>query len=205
VGGVVRIRSRWNDKKKQRSLEEVAGALAFIEWRIAGKVLLNLENEGFQTDTQSQRLDVLQECCAFLIHVTDRMVHGDMSDEERQRFIVELALKTADTYHDNRVDAEGRGQDFRKPFIEILNARMADYAGFLFEDGEPGYGFKRYLGECITNSMGPKDRKWISEQVTEIEVPQMLKTLKKGLKDLFGSGNTESPSGAPQNQPAQGS
>ena len=36
-------------------------ALAFIEWRIAGKALLNLENEGFQTDTQLQRLDVLQE------------------------------------------------------------------------------------------------------------------------------------------------
>ena len=65
----VRIRSRWNDKRKKRSLEDVAGALAFIEWRIAGAALLNLENEGFQTDSQSQRLDVLQEFCAFLIHV----------------------------------------------------------------------------------------------------------------------------------------
>ena len=44
----MRIRSHWNDKKKKRSLEEVAGALAFIEWRIAGQALLNLENEGFQ-------------------------------------------------------------------------------------------------------------------------------------------------------------
>ncbi len=37
---------------------------------------------------------------------------------------------------------------------------------------------------------------WISEQVTEIEVPDMLKTLEKGLKDLFDSGNTETPSGS---------
>lgn len=124
------------------------------------------------------------------------MVHDSMNDEERQRFIVELALKTADTYHDNRVDSEGRGKDFRQPFIEVLNTRMADYAEFLFENGEPGYGFKRYLGEQITNSMGPKDRKWISDQVMEIEVPDMMKTLKKGLKDLFGSGNTEQPEGA---------
>ena len=187
----MRIRSRWNDKKKQRSLEEVAGALAFIEWRIAGKALLNLENEGFQTDTQLQRLDVLQELCAFLIHITDRLVHDTMNDEERQRFIVALALKTADTYHDNRVDSEGRGQDFRQPFIAVLNARMADYAEFRFEDGTPGYAFKRYLGECVTNSMGPRDRKWISDQVMEIEVPAMLKTLNKGLNDLFGSGKTE--------------
>ena len=187
------IRSNSNNKKKDRSLEEFAGALAFIEWRIAGKTLLNLENEGFQTDTQLQRLDVLQELCAFLIHITDRMVHDSMDDEDRQRFIVELALKIADTYHDNRVDSEGRGQDFRQPFIDVLNTRMADYAEFLFEDGEPGYGFKRYLGEQVTNSMGPRDRKWISDQVMEIEVPDMMKTLKKGLRDLFDSGNTEQP------------
>ena len=184
----VRIRSRWNDKKKQRSLEEVAGALAFIEWRIAGKALLNLENEGFQTDTQRQRLGVLQELCAFLIHVTDRLVHGAMDEEQRQLFVVALALKIADTYHDNRVDIEGRGQDFRQPFIDFLNQRMADYAEFRFEDGAPGYALKRFLGECVTDSMGPRDRKWISDQVMEIEVPAMLKTLNKGLKDLFASG-----------------
>ncbi len=184
----MRIRSRWNVKGKERSLEENAGALAFIEWRIAAAALLNLENEGFQTDTQQQRLDVLQELCAFLIHVTDRLVHENMSEEERQRFIVALALKIADTYHDNRVDAEGRGQDFRQPFISALNERLADYAAFRFENGEPGYAFKRYLGECVTNSLGPRDSKWISDQVMEIEVPTMLKNLKKGLKDLFESG-----------------
>jgi len=192
----VRIRSRWNNKKKERSLEEVAGALAFIEWRIAGNALLDLENEGFQTDTQSQRLDVLQEFCAFLIHVTDRLVHDIMNEEERQRFIVALALKTADTYHDNRLDSDAGDKDFRQLFIETLNARMADYAEFVFEDRKPGYAFKRYLGEAVTGRMGDRDRKWISDQVMEIEVPDMLKTLEKGLKDLFGSGNTETPSGS---------
>ncbi len=192
----MRIRSHWNNKQKKRSLEEVAGALAFIEWRIAGKALLDLENEGFQTDTQSQRLDVVQELCAFLIHVTDRRVHDTMSEEERRRFIVALALKLADTYHDNRLDSDSSGEDYRQPFIATLNTRMADYAEFAFEDRKPGYAFKRYLGEAVTNTMGDRDRKWISEQVTEIEVPDMLKTLEKGLKDLFDSGNTETPSGS---------
>ena len=89
------------------------------------------------------------------------------------------------------VDVQGRGENYRQPFIDVLNTRMADYAAFRFEDGEPGYAFKRYLGECVTNSMGPRDRKWISDQVMEIEVPEMLKTLKKGLKDLFESGAAE--------------
>jgi len=189
----VRIRNRWKDKEKKRSLEDVAGALAFIEWRIAGAALLNLENEGFQTDSQSQRLDVLQEFSAFLIHVSDRLIHETMNDEQRRRFIIALALKMADTYHDNRVDAAGRGQDFRQAFIDTLNVRMADYADFRFEEGEPGYACKRYLGECVTNSMGPKDRKWISDQVMEIEIPDMLKTLKKGLNGLFDSGTMEQP------------
>jgi len=188
----VRIRSHWNKKGKERSLEETAGALAFIQWRIAGKALLDLENEGFQTDTQLQRLDVIEEFSAFLIHVTDRLVHDMLDEDERRRFIVALALKTADTYHDNRVDSEGRGQDFRQPFIEGLNRRLADYAEFSFEDGEPGYAFRRYLGESVTGRMGERDRKWITDQVMEIEVPDMLKTLKKGLRDLLGPGKDES-------------
>lgn len=189
----MRIRSKWNARSKARSLEEVAGALAFIEWRIAGQTLLNLENEGFQTDTQGQRLDVLQELCAFLIHVTDRMTHESMDEEERQRFIVALALKTADHYHDNRIDTEG-DQDFRRAFIDTLNLRMADYAEFRFVDGEPGYSSRRYLGDRITNTMGERDRKWISSQVMDIEIPDMLVTLKKGLTDLFVFGTEESES-----------
>lgn len=199
---MVRIRSRWTNKSRERSAEENAGALAFIEWRIAQQALLNLENEGFQTDTQSQRLDVLKEFCAFLIHVSDRLVHADMDDDERQRFIIALALKTADFYHDNRVDTDGRGEDFRKPFIDALNARMADYAAFNFEDGQPGYAFKRYLGKQVTNSMGPKDRKWISDQVMEIEVPEMLKTLDRGLKNLFETSASEKDDG--ERKPAEG-
>jgi hypothetical protein len=193
----VRIRSRWNKTGKERTIEENAGALAFIEWRIASQTLLNLENEGFQTDTQMDRLDVLQELSAFLIHVTDRKVHGELDEDQRQKFIVALAVKMADTYHDNRVDAEGRGQDFRPGFIDILNQRLADYSEFSFENGEPGYAFKRYLGECVTNVMGEKDRKWISDQVMEIEIPEMLKTLEKGLKNLFETGTVEE-STAPQ-------
>lgn len=182
---MVRIRSKWTNKNRERSLEENAGALAFIEWRIAQQTLVNLENEGFQTDTGLQRLDVIEELSAFLIHVSDRLVHANMDDQERQRFIVALALKTADFYHDNRSDIEGRGSDYRDGFIDRLNRRLADYADFAFEDGQPGYAFKRYLGEKVTEAMGPKDRKWISDQVMEIEVPEMLKTLERGLKNLF--------------------
>ena len=73
---------------------------------------------------------------------------------------------------------------------------MADYADFVFEDRKPGYAFKRYLGEAVTNTMGDRDSKWISEHVMEVEVPDMLKTLEKGLKDLFDTANTDTPPGS---------
>lgn len=188
---IVRVKSRWNLKGRERTPEEVAGALASIIWRIAGNTVLSLENEGFETVTNSQRLDVFEELCAFLIHVTDRLVHDDMTEDERRRFIVALAVKTASIYHDNRIDADGAGPNYGHRFIEALNPRMSDYAEFSFADGEPGYAFKRYLGEAVTRTMGPKDSKWIADQVMEIEVPKMLAPLKKSLKDLFSTEQTE--------------
>ncbi len=196
MGLTVRIRSNWSKKGKQRTIEEIAGAQAFIEWRIAGNTVLSLENEGFETETNAHRLDIIQEVSAFLIHVTDRLVHDAMDEDERQRFIVALALKTADFYHDNRIDAEENPTDFQKPseslgvnykkhYIEILNSRLADYSEFTFENEEPGYAFKRYLGEAVTKVMGPRDNKWISDQVMEIEIPEMMTTLKRGMKNLF--------------------
>jgi hypothetical protein len=77
----VRIKSRWNQKERARSIQETASALGFIMWRIAQNALLSLENEGFQTDTQVQRLDVIEEFLAFLLHVVDRRVYDRMDQD----------------------------------------------------------------------------------------------------------------------------
>lgn len=180
----IRVKSRWANKDRKHSPGEAASALAFIAWRIAGNSVLNLENEGFQTDTNVQRLRVMSEILAFLVHITDRWVADAMDEEQRRVFITAYALKLADYMQENMDDLAGADKDYRTVFIEVLNERMADYAEFSFTDNEPGYAFKRYLGEKVTDSMGPKDRKWISDQVMEIEVPEMLRSLKKGVGDL---------------------
>ena len=180
----IRVKSRWANRDRKRTPQEDASALAFITWRIAGNAVLNLENEGFQTETNVHRLRVMSEILAFLIHITDRRVADTMTSEQRQVFITALALKISDYMQENMDDLAGSDKDYKKVFIEVLNERMADYAEFNFTDGEPGYAFKRYLGEKVTDSMGPKDRKWISDQVMEIEVPEMLKSLNKALADL---------------------
>jgi len=180
----VRIRSRWNQKDRARSIQETASALGFIIWRISQNALLNLENEGFQTDTQGQRLDVISEFLAFLVHIVDRIVYDRMDDEERAEFINALARKLSDFVQDNGRDILGSG-DHRGPFLEMLNQRMDVYSEFTFADGEPGFSLRRYLGECVTNVMGERQSKWIDDQVMDIEVPEAMKTLNRGLGNLL--------------------
>lgn len=180
----MRVKSRWNKKDRQHSLTEIGSAAAFILWRIAQQGVLNLENEGFQTDTNAQRLDVMAEFVAFLVHLADRLKAGELQQDERQAFITALARHLADRMQENRTDAQGKG-DYRQPLIELLNARAADYAEFTMIDNEPGYAMRRYFGECVTAVMGEKDNQWITDQVMDVEVPETLPPLNKALRDLF--------------------
>lgn len=180
----VRVKSKWNKKDRQRSLGEIGGAAAFILWRIAQQGLLNLENENFQTDTRAQRIDVITEFLAFLVHLVDRMKAESLDENERRQLITSLAQHLASQVQENRSDAQGKGE-YRKPFIDLLNARAADYAECPMPDGEPGYAMKRYFGECVRAVIGAKDNKWVTDQVMEIEVPETLPPLKKALRELF--------------------
>ena len=113
-GILVRVKSKWSNKGRERTLDEVGSAVAFILWRISQQGLLNLENEGFQTDTRSQRMDVIAEFLAFLLHLTDRKKAEALDANERQEFITSLAQHLANTMQENRADAEGKG-DYRGP------------------------------------------------------------------------------------------
>jgi hypothetical protein len=180
----VRVKTKWNLRDRERSLSETAGAMAFILWRIAQQGTLNLENEGFQTDTHAQRLDVITEFLAFLVHLVDRMTAEQFNLEQRQEFITALAQHLADTMQENRSDAQGKGE-YRQPLITRLNERAADYAGFDCPDNEPGFAFRRYFGENVRAVMGERDNKWITDQVMDIEIPEALKPLRKAIRDLL--------------------
>ena len=179
----MRVKSKWNTER-EHSLHEIGSAAAFIIWRIAQQGVLNLENEGFQTDSNAQRLDVMAEFLAFLVHLVDRRKAEHLSQEERQAFITSLALHLADRMQENRSDIQGKGE-YRQALIDLLNARAADYAEFSMSGDEPGYAFKRYFGEQVRAQMGERDNQWITDQVIDIEVPETLPPLNKALRDLF--------------------
>lgn len=177
----MRMRTKWHNKERQVTVEEKANTMAFISWRIAAGLVLNLENENFQTDTQKQRLEVIRESLAFLISVTDRLVASQMDIQERQEFVVKFATKLAKTYQENCEDLIARGVDYKKPFIDIINQRLNAYAECSWDDEKemPGFQYKRDFGDFISSVMGEKDNKWITDQIIEIEVPDMMENLKK--------------------------
>lgn len=180
----MRVKSKWNLKDRERTLAETGAAMGFILWRIAQQGVLNLENEGFQTDTNAQRLDVMAEFLAFLLHLVDRKTIDRLDPGQRQEFITALALSLADNMQGNRSDAQGKG-DYRQPLISLLNERAADYAEFSMVGDEPGYAFRRYFGENVRAVMGERDNKWITDQVMDLEIPEALKPLNKALGDLL--------------------
>ncbi len=171
-------------KKKERTLEEIASSLSLINWKIATKSVLELENKGYQTDSNAHRLQIIGEFLVFLIQVADRLAYEQLDDEKRQRFVTALALRMADIFADNQHDVLGEGEH-RKAFIDLLNQRAEDYAELSFHNGEAGFDFLRYFGEQVAAVM--KEKNFVSQQVMGIDGPEAIKTFKKGMRDFFKS------------------
>ncbi|MCW9023737.1 MAG: hypothetical protein OQK73_03555 [Gammaproteobacteria bacterium] len=181
----MRIKSRWSKKGKTHSVEEIAGAVAFILWRIATNGVLSMENADFQTDSQEQRLNIIAEFLAFSIHMADRMTIEKFDEEERIIFMSELAKKCAKHMEDNQRDVLGSG-DYREAFIDTLNRRMADYSEFNYTDEDgPSFSMRRFFGQQVKTVMGERNSKWVGDQVIDIEVPEILSHLGKAIPNLF--------------------
>jgi hypothetical protein len=193
----LRLRSRWKQDGRERSLEDLASVGASNAWRAACNAVLNLENEGFETNSRAQRLDIIEEFAAFLLLVADRMVYGRYSDEERSRFITAMALRLADLVDENRSDAQGPA-DYRGPFIDKLNERTGLYAECSYSDAEgPGFSMLCALGDRVTDVLGETNRKWAQDQVVAIDGPDAAKGFTRAMRALLGGGSRERRATAP--------
>ncbi len=182
---MARLKGGWSQRGRERSLEQIGSAISFNIWQIAGQAVLDLENEGFQTDTYSQRLDVLTEFAAFLLQLVDRMVYEQFDLEKRNGIISSAGLHMAEILQDNRQDTDVDG-DFRKQFLTLLNQRIGDYSQCQYTrtDG-PSFIFYRMLGDHVSAQMGEKDNKWITGYVIDIAGEKVHKSLKRVLPGLI--------------------
>ncbi len=183
----LRIKSRWHDDEAQRSLEEIAGALAFISWRIAKDKAINLHGQDFIYDNDEQRFAVIVEYLIFQLQIVDRLalIELDLGDEDRRKLVVTLAKHLAGHLQDNSTDIFGPG-DYVKPFIAKLNERGRDYAEFTYHEDGPSYPFMRHLGYEIQQIMGEsQENRWVIDQVMDKDGIEIDREIKRAVRNLF--------------------
>ncbi|MFK7814857.1 MAG: hypothetical protein AB8B92_00830 [Gammaproteobacteria bacterium] len=178
---MARLKTKWNQAERKRKPKEIAGVIGFNLWVLAAESCLFLENEGFETASRFQRLDVIGEFIAFGAHVADRMVFDEMSAGEREIFINALGQHLADTMQSNRSDVEAG--EYRSDFINLLNERMNEYSecNYTEQDG-PSFSMRRIAGNYVRDVMGDKDNKWIPDYVIDSEIPKHLLAMKRVFK-----------------------
>ena len=171
------VKTRWR-KKGERTLAERAGVIGTNVWKISSEVFKHMEKEGFRFGSDRLVTDVLAEFMAFMVQLADRAVYGKLSEADRAALIGEVAGHLASTMENNQRDLLGPGE-YRKPFIDLLNARFGEYAGFEYAGAEPGYPCLRFFAAKVSDAMASGDNKWVVEQMMDIEAPEMVRVIRK--------------------------
>ena len=171
------VKTRWR-KKGPRTVEERASVIGANVWKIALEVFKHMEKEGFRFGSDRLTTEVISEFIAFLVQLADRAVYGRLAEEERAALIGAVVRHLAATMENNQLDLFGPGE-YRKPFIDLLNARFGEYAGFEYRDGEPGYPCLRFFAGKVADAMAGGDNKWVVVQMMDIEAPEMVRLAKK--------------------------
>lgn len=192
---VRRIKDRWHNSTPEvpdrevldeKTLDDQAGALAFITWRHALNGAINLHAEDYRYDDDHQRIAVISELLAFQVQLIDRLSHSFLQTSEREIFINALCSKVADHMQDNLEDIAGPG-NYRPPFVALLNDRFTEYATFAYSDERPGYDTLRCLGHKILQIMGDdQTNRWVIDQIIEIDAPELIDNVIRSTSRLFG-------------------
>jgi len=184
----LRIKSHWHDEDQERSLEEMASALAFIIWRIAKDKAINLHGQDFIYIDDRQRIDVIVEYLIFQLNLVDRLASDrlKMSDEDRQALIIAAAKMLASHVQQNSFELLGKG-DYVQAFIEKINQRGTDYSEFSYSATEgPSFPFLRHLGFEMQKIMGEsQENRWVIDQVMDQDGYAIDKEIKRAVDNLF--------------------
>jgi hypothetical protein len=165
----------------------VAGALAFITWRVAQNMLKSMRRADFDIDPGPQYFDFLAEAVVFAIQVAWRLVHPRYDDDGRVAFMTALANRTGEELAENRSRLLGDrdAAAIKADFIDLLNRRNAEYAEFGYGAEGPDFAFLRYFATAVAELMPEKDKRWTWDQVMAIEGPEVAATVAKSVAGLF--------------------
>ena len=189
------VKTRWR-KKGARTLAERAGVIGANVWKISTEIFRHMEKEGFRFGSDRLVTDVLAEFIAFLVQLADRTVYGKLSEADRAALVGEVVRHLAATMENNQRDLLGPGE-YREPFIDLLNTRFGEYAGFAYAGATPGYPCLRFFAAQVSDAMAGGDNKWVVEQMMDIEAPEMVRLARKLIEQTVAAGIPSPPPGQP--------
>lgn len=182
----MRIKSQWFKSDREKTQQEIAGAMAFTIWRIADNALKNTRKAKFEIAIGAQYFSFLSEFLVFLIQVADRIAFRELPAEARYAFTSTLANRVAETLAENQARLmDDASTDHKQVFIDKLNLRAGEYAGFNYGPEGPEFAFTRYLAYCMREVMDEKDAEWVIDQMMSIEAPGAVEMVEKTMKNLF--------------------
>ncbi len=185
-----RVKTVWFKKDGvQRDAEEVATALATTIWRMADRAIDNLSKANFDIITPQRGFKIIAELTAFATHYVDRLVYVRMDDAQRGKLVSAIGVRLAEIMEDNVLSFTG-GQkdpdyDYKQGYIDMLNNRMAEYAHYDFPEDRASFQALRFLSLQIREGMEQSDQTWIQDQIMDIEMPEMLGTVKKQVDGFY--------------------
>jgi len=182
----MRIKSHWFKGDREKTPQEIAGALAFVIWRIADNALKNTRKANFEIAIGPQYFLFLSEFLVFLIQVADRSAHRQLPAEARFVITSALANRVAETLAENQSRLIGDSfAEHKQRFIDHLNQRAGEYAEFGYGSDGPEFAFTRYLAYCMREVMNENDVEWVIDQMMSIEAPNAVDMVEKTMRDLF--------------------
>jgi hypothetical protein len=182
----IRVKSSWHKGDRKKTPQEIAGALAFIIWRLSDNTLKNVRKADFDIAIGAQYFAFLQEFLIFLVMVADRIVYTQLSPEDRAEFTGALANRVAEHMSENQTEWLGGSlREYKDGFVERLNQRAGEYADFHYTGVETSFSFILHLGQSMRDVVDEKDKTWVVDQIMAIEVPESVAMLEKAMKGLF--------------------
>lgn len=183
-----RTKSKWFARDRARDPAAIASVVAFSSWRVALEAIKRLRTAQFSIDADARYFAFLREFLVFQIQVADRLVAPRCDLATRTQFLTVLCHRLGELLGENQASLlGGDALAIRRAFIDLVNARADDYAGFGFDDRGPDFAFSRYCAHALLEQAHERDRAWLVDQVVTFEAPAVVDTLRPLVDNLVAT------------------
>ena len=110
----IRMKTRFR-AKGPKTVADRANVIGYNLWKIAQETVRHMEKEGFKFASDAQLVAVMTEVIAFLVQIADRLVYGQVNEEDRAVFVNALGRDLAGHAETNLAAILGPGESASAP------------------------------------------------------------------------------------------